>query len=112
MPLELKLRGMEPGETVELELGGRLEKLNAGGGGVQENVVSNPTEEQSTSPIPGLVKVLKCKDGDVVEKGQVIAVMEAMKMQTAIPAKMAGVLRYKVSEGTTLSKKDVLVAEI
>jgi len=149
LPLELKLRGMEPGEEVSLDFNGQPVNLSmisisepdancsvtctievngnvmnftmvnkaeaaksAGGGGVQENVVSNPTEEQATSPMPGLVKMLKMKDGDEVEKGTIIAVMEAMKMQTAIPAKRDGVITYKVSEGTVLEKKDVLIAEI
>merc|ERR1719384_230480 len=83
-----------------------------GSGGPAENVVSSPTENQITSPIPGLVKMLKCSDGDEVTKGQVIAVMEAMKMQTAVPAKMDGIIKYKIAEGTTLTKKDVLLAEI
>eukprot|EP00495_Collosphaeridae_sp_1-RS-2012_P001504 TRINITY_DN1455_c0_g2_i1.p1 TRINITY_DN1455_c0_g2~~TRINITY_DN1455_c0_g2_i1.p1 ORF type:complete len:129 (-),score=26.35 TRINITY_DN1455_c0_g2_i1:27-413(-) len=69
---------------------------SSGSGAVQENVVSNPTEEQVTSPIPGLVKMLKLKDGDQVEKGTIIAVMEAMKMQTAIPAKRDGIITYKI----------------
>merc|ERR1719397_190965 len=149
LPLELKLKGMEPGEEVSLDFNGKLVNLlmismsepdakcfvtctievngsvmnftmldkaeaakNEGGGGVQENVVSKPTEDQVTSPMPGLVKILKVKDGDYVEKGSIIAVMEAMKMQTAVPAKRDGIITYKVTEGLVLTKKDVLIAEI
>jgi len=149
LPLELKFRGMDPGEEVDLDFGGKLVHLrmvsisepdancnvtctievngiamnfvlvdkaeaarSASGGAVQENVVSSPTEEQVTAPTPGLVKQLKKKDGDVVTKGEIIAVVEAMKMQTAIPAKRDGILTYKVKEGITLASKDVLIAEI
>jgi len=147
LPLQYKLRGLEPGEVAELTFEGRLVNIKmvsksvpdsdgnvivkmeindnvisfkvndksfarGDGGAPAENIVKSPTLEQVTSPIPGLVKALSCKDGDEVEEGQVIVVMEAMKMQTAIPAKKAGIVRYEVKAGTTLGSKDVLVATV
>lgn len=149
LPLQVKFRGLNPGESVDLVLDGRQVNVNmvarsapdsegmvtvdmsfngnpvsyvvkdaefakagAGGGGPAENVVASPTETQITSPIPGSVKALKFSDGDAVEEGDVIVVMEAMKMQTAIPAKKSGIVRYRVKAGDNLSVKNVLVADI
>jgi biotin carboxyl carrier protein len=42
------------------------------------------------SPIPGLVVALKVRVGDVVAKGQAVAVVEAMKMQNELTAQVGG----------------------
>ena len=42
------------------------------------------------SPIPGLVVALKVRVGDVVAKGQAVAVVEAMKMQNELIAQVGG----------------------
>jgi biotin carboxyl carrier protein len=46
--------------------------------------------ETIESPIPGLVVAIKVKVGDVVAKGQAVAVVEAMKMQNELTAQVGG----------------------
>ena len=51
------------------------------------------------SPLPGLVLGIKVKEGDYVKEGQVVAVIEAMKMQS----------EYKVNDDCKIKK--ILVKE-
>ena len=44
------------------------------------------------SPLPGIVLEVKVKAGDVVKEGQVIAVIEAMKMENEIRMEQGGVV--------------------
>lgn len=62
-----------------------------------------------TAIMPGLViKVLK-KEGDRVEAGEVVIVLEAMKMQNEIHAKQAGVVKQiAVKEGESVEMRQVL----
>lgn len=62
------------------------------------------------SPLPGVVLEVKVKDGDKVTKGQVIMVLEAMKMENAIVApKDAKVVAVPVTKGQTVESGTVLV---
>jgi biotin carboxyl carrier protein len=55
---------------------------------------------------------MKVKEGDDVKKGQVILIMEAMKMENNILAEIDGVVtKIHVAEGATVLQGDVL-AEI
>ena len=54
------------------------------------------------SPLPGVVLELKVKDGDQVTKGQVILVLEAMKMENSIEAPCAGTVTLKVAKGDSV----------
>ena len=56
------------------------------------------------SPLPGVVLEIKVKDGDKVTKGQVIMVLEAMKMENAIEAPCEGTITVKAQKGTPSSK--------
>jgi biotin carboxyl carrier protein len=63
-----------------------------------------------TAPMPGLVVALKVKEGDAVQAGQALLVMEAMKMENAITASYHGtVTRIYVREGDSISEGDLLV---
>ena len=43
--------------------------------------------------MPGLVKMIACKEGDSVEAGTTVVILEAMKMQNPLIAPISGVVR-------------------
>ena len=59
--------------------------------------------------MPGKVVRLIASIGDVVEKGDAVLVVEAMKMQNDLKAPKAGTVKeIRVSEGSTVTAGDVL----
>jgi biotin carboxyl carrier protein len=59
--------------------------------------------------MPGLIIKLCKAEGDKVAEGEVVVVLEAMKMQNEIKAKRAGVVRQlHVKEGETVEMRQVL----
>ena len=62
------------------------------------------------SPIPGLILEVLVRVGDGVVAGQVVAKMEAMKMENNITCMAAGTVReIKVQKGTEVATGDVLM---
>jgi len=65
--------------------------------------------QQVLAPMPGKVIRLLVKEGETVEAGQGLAVIEAMKMQNEIRAPKSGkVERLLANEGQTVSAGEVL----
>jgi glutaconyl-CoA/methylmalonyl-CoA decarboxylase subunit gamma len=63
-----------------------------------------------TAPMPGLILSIKAKEGDNVQAGQLLMLMEAMKMENAITAPCNGVVsKIYVREGDPVSEGDLLV---
>ena len=63
------------------------------------------------APMPGKVIAVNVKPGDAVEKGQVLAVMEAMKMEHALAAPRDGVVEtVGVALGAQVPEGEILVA--
>lgn len=63
-----------------------------------------------TSPIAGTIVELKCAPGDSVAEGQVLLVIEAMKMKTSIAAPAAGTVKtIPVKAGDTVTEGQTLV---
>ncbi len=55
------------------------------------------------SPLPGVIVGVKVKVGDTVKEGQVVAVLEAMKMENEIQSEYSGtVLSVNVSQGDSI----------
>ncbi len=64
------------------------------------------------APMPGQVRAVEVAEGDQVEKGQTLLVLEAMKMEIRIQAPHAGqVTRLPVHAGQTV-ERDALVAVV
>lgn len=62
------------------------------------------------APMPGTINDIKVKSGDTVKKGQVLLILEAMKMENEIMASCDGtVSSVNVSKGASVSAGDVLV---
>ena len=62
-----------------------------------------------TSPMPGTILNVKVSVGQSVKKGDVICVLEAMKMENDIPAPQDGVIAsINVQKGASVGANDVL----
>ena len=62
--------------------------------------------------MPAQVRAVQVQEGDAVEKGQMLLLLEAMKMEIRIKAPTAGrVTQLLVSSGQTV-EKDQLLAEV
>lgn len=62
------------------------------------------------APLPGLVLDVKVKEGDPVSSGQVLVILEAMKMENEIVAPEDGTVgQIAVGKGDSVSSGDVLV---
>ena len=62
------------------------------------------------APMPGLVVRLFVEEGDRVEAGQSVAIVEAMKMENDLKAESDGVVsKVRVAEGEPVEKGAVLV---
>ncbi len=80
-------------------------------------VVTRPTAATSKSgiksPLPGVILDIKVKEGELVKKGQVIAILEAMKMENNIHTDKDGkVTEIKVNRGdSVLEGTDLIIIE-
>jgi len=68
------------------------------------------TSKLVLSPMPGAVFGVKVKVGDEVAPGQEVVVVEAMKMQNALRAQVAGKVKaVLVKQGQTVVADQVLI---
>jgi Acetyl/propionyl-CoA carboxylase, alpha subunit len=62
------------------------------------------------SSLPGTIKEIVVKEGDVVKKGQLLLVLEAMKMLNRIVAPESGTISaINVKEGDKISKNHLMI---
>lgn len=62
------------------------------------------------APLQGTVQTLKVNVGDKVNAGDVVAIIEAMKMENDIPATVSGtVKKIYVQKGAKVSASDVIM---
>lgn len=105
-----------------LEIDGKLHRVGLpvgmfSGFAAQSQPSRESQVEQSSSPndviapINGVITTWKVAEGAQVAKGEVIAIMEAMKMEIQVTAHQAGTLQHLAQTGKTL-KADEKIAEI
>ena len=65
---------------------------------------------QIIAPMPGKVLKVMVRDGDLVEAGQALVVIEAMKMETMLAAESAAMVKHvRVEEGQMVDHGAVLI---
>jgi acetyl-CoA/propionyl-CoA carboxylase biotin carboxyl carrier protein len=97
------------GRTLELPDPTRAERVAAMLEGLDRG--PGPASPELRSPMPGTVVAVPVRDGDRVEAGDPIAAIEAMKMEHALTAPVAGIVRVDVAIGDQV-RRDQLVARI
>jgi biotin carboxyl carrier protein len=76
----------------------------------QTGIGDRVMERHILAPMPGLIIHVMCQPGDIVEKGQVVLVMEAMKMENNIKSPLAGRIKtIHVETGKSADKGQLLV---
>lgn len=66
--------------------------------------------ETITAPMPGTITNILVKENESVKKGQVLAILEAMKMENEIFAPNDGTVKsVNISKGASVNVGDVLV---
>jgi len=71
---------------------------------------TNQSASEMTAPLPGTVVEIFVKEGDLVETGQVIVIIEAMKMKNSIRSTRSGkVTEVMVNAMQTVAHKQPLV---
>ncbi len=62
------------------------------------------------APMPGLVVSVQVSEGDMVEKGQILIILESMKMQNELRAPLSGtVARLRIKAGESVEQKQTLL---
>lgn len=75
-----------------------------------QSTVRNDAEFVLRAPMPGLVVSVPVTEGQVVEKGQTLVILESMKMQNELRAPYAGtVMRPRVKAGEIVEQKQILL---
>ena len=64
--------------------------------------------EKFLAPMPGMVKKLCFENGATVKEGDVIVVLEAMKMDNDLTAPCGGTVTYRTTEGANVDTGAVL----
>jgi len=101
---QVLLRGRLYPATVEDEREKRLRA--AAGGGVAET-----GEFNLKAPMPGLVVAIPVSEGQDVKKGDVLLILESMKMQNELKSPRDGkVNRIKVKPGESVEQKQALLS--
>jgi biotin carboxyl carrier protein len=93
-----------------VSLDGCTYKLEKPVSGQSKRNISRTQELQVRAPMPALVRHLAKSEGDIVDEGQTIMILEAMKMEMRIEAPHKGrISRLFVKMGQTVAKDELLV---
>ncbi len=101
--------------NVQFELNGMRREIAVPDPNASSQVVTTPMADpddksQIGSSIPGMISKINVKPGDAVKKNQVLAVIEAMKMETSVAARVDGVVdQVLVTEGAPVKAGELLI---
>ncbi|MFS2175751.1 biotin carboxylase N-terminal domain-containing protein [Rhizobium pisi] len=119
--IETEFRGVEPSPRVDpvegellrsfIEIDGKRHVLGLPAalfsGAVAAPAAKPPSQAASegamTAPMPGTLQRWLVEDGAQVAEGDVVALIEAMKMETRVVAPKSGRIRLKVEAGSTVA---------
>ena len=99
--------------VVEVAEGGEIAAVQAQGGASAApaaEAAPAPRGEPISAPLAGNIFKVNVRQGDAVKAGDVVIILEAMKMETEVRAASAGtVSAVKVGEGDSVAVGDVLI---
>ena len=101
-----------------IEIDGKLHRLGLPAGMFAQNPTitaqDQPVTETTVSaehllaPINGVISAWKVENGEQVVEGQVVAIMEAMKMEVPVLAHQSGVIQLTAQQGATCHAEHII----
>ncbi|MCH7314394.1 biotin carboxylase N-terminal domain-containing protein [Acinetobacter sp. ANC 3882] len=101
-----------------IEIDGKLHRLGLPAGMFAQGSVTTVTPAESTepeiraehllAPINGVMSAWKVAQGEQVTEGQVIAIMEAMKMEVPVLAHRSGMIQIGAEQGSTYQAESII----
>ena len=102
--VHLKINGQRAEVKLTTELDQLLKSMGMENAGASK--VSNVK-----APMPGLIHSIKVAEGDTVEKGQPLLILEAMKMENVIKSPTEGTIaKVHVEQGANVDKNAVMIS--
>ena len=101
-----------------IEIDGKLHRLGLPAGMFAQNPTMTSQDQPATetavsaehllAPINGVISAWKVENGEQVAEGQVVAIMEAMKMEVPVLAHQSGVIQLTALQGTTCHAEHII----
>ncbi len=101
-----------------IEIDGKLHRLGLPAGMFAQNPTMTSQDQLATetavsaehllAPINGVISAWKVENGEQVAEGQVVAIMEAMKMEVPVLAHQSGVIQLMVQQGATCHAEHII----
>ncbi|MGY6626624.1 acetyl/propionyl/methylcrotonyl-CoA carboxylase subunit alpha [Acinetobacter johnsonii] len=101
-----------------IEIDGKLHRLGLPAGMFAQNPTMTSQDQPATetavsaehllAPINGVISDWKVENGEQVAEGQVVAIMEAMKMEVPVLAHQSGVIQLMVQQGVTCHAEHII----
>ena len=101
-----------------IEIDGKLHRLGLPAGMFAQNPTMTSQDQPATetavsaehllAPINGVISAWKVESGEQVVEGQVVAIMEAMKMEVPVLAHQSGVIQLTALQGTTCHAEHII----
>jgi acetyl-CoA/propionyl-CoA carboxylase biotin carboxyl carrier protein len=119
--IETEFQGLPPADRVDyseeqlvrcvIEIDGKIHRLGVPSAlfsfsksSTESSTVTKSENANSvSSPIPGTLQQWLVEDGVVVKEGETIALVEAMKMETQVLAKLSGKIKILVGSGSAVT---------
>lgn len=101
-----------------IEIDGKLHRVGLPAGMFAQNSTITAQDQPATetamraehllAPINGVISTWKIENGEQVAEGQVVAIMEAMKMEVPVLAHQSGVIQLTVQQGATCHAEQII----
>ncbi|MFN4187350.1 MAG: acetyl/propionyl/methylcrotonyl-CoA carboxylase subunit alpha [Acinetobacter johnsonii] len=101
-----------------IEIDGKLHRLGLPAGMFAQNPTMTSQDQPATetavsaehllAPINGVISAWKVENGEQVVEGQVVAIMEAMKMEVPVLAHQSGMIQLTALQGTTCHAEHII----
>ncbi|MBC3503291.1 ATP-grasp domain-containing protein [Pseudomonas sp. SWRI59] len=119
--IETEFQGLPPADRVDyseeqlvrcvIEIDGKIHRLGvptalfsfSKSSTESARVTKSENANSVSSPIPGTLQQWLVEDGAVVKEGETIALVEAMKMETQVLAKLSGKIKILVGSGSAVT---------